>query len=56
MIGYNPTSPLKYYSVKIDTPDSQSFIVTASGNIDWDADLDIWTIDEKRTLLHVSSD
>ena len=55
-IGYRPIIPLKYYTISIDSSSDQSFKATASGNLDSDPDLDIWTIDEKQILTHLSKD
>lgn len=52
-IGFR--AQLKYYSVTI-TLGSNGFIATATGNIDSDPDMDIWTIDERKKLSHVMQD
>jgi len=38
------------------TGDSTSFTATASGNLDDDAALDIWTIDQNKTLQNTVND
>lgn len=48
-------SQLKYYSVSIAL-NPGGFTATAAGNLDSDADLDTWTIDEKRKLVHTTKD
>lgn len=52
-IGFR--GPLKYYSVTI-TLQPNGFTATATGNLDRDADIDTWTIDETKTLLHTIHD
>ena len=60
-IGYHPTATLRYYTVTLELIPSSSgqpasFKATASGNIDLDPDLDIWTIGPAGTLQHVQVD
>ncbi|MFQ5586230.1 MAG: type IV pilin protein [Thermodesulfobacteriota bacterium] len=55
-VGFD-TTKLKYYTISVAVgvpPDS--FVATATGNIDRDGDLDVWTIDETTNLNHVSID
>ena len=42
---------LKYYSVTIALKPN-GFTATATGNLDSDADMDTWTIDETKRLVH----
>ncbi len=52
-IGFR--AQLKYYTVNIELkPDG--FTATATGNLDSDADMDTWTIDEKKKLVQIIQD
>lgn len=52
-IGFR--EPLKYYSVAI-TLKPNGFTATATGNLDNDADIDTWTIDETKKLVNTVHD
>jgi prepilin-type N-terminal cleavage/methylation domain-containing protein len=59
-IGFNPTPPLKYYSVTIQLngagPPPFLYRATATANLDKDPDLDAWVLtlytDGKSDILH----
>ncbi len=58
-LGFPTLGVLKNYSVTITLPAGpapQSFLVTAVGNIDMDADLDEWEIDQTFNLLQTRAD
>lgn len=58
-IGFSPMQPLRYYKIKepIDISSGPpSFTARAEGNIDSDLDLDIWSINENGTLIHLAED
>ncbi len=58
-LGFPTLGILKYYTVTITLPagpSPQSFLVTASGNIDIDADLDEWVIDQTSNLIQTRVD
>ncbi len=55
-LRYSPPAPVRFYGIEIALPQPQSFIARAKGNIDSDPELDVWTIDEKGILKHVSID
>lgn len=54
-IGWNPTTPLKYYSVSIQLdgagPPPFLYQVTAAGNLDGDPDLDAWVLTMDTNLI-----
>ncbi len=50
---------LKYYTINITLPAGptpQSFLATATGNPDSDTEIDEWTIDQNKNLLHTKID
>ena len=54
-IGYHPKGQTRY-AYTITAADSSTFTAQASGNIDSDAGVDTWTIDEDGALVHTSID
>jgi hypothetical protein len=55
-LGFGTTGK-NYFSQPIFIgPTSMSFTAQVSGNVDLDPDLDIWTIDDKRTITHIQFD
>ncbi|MFQ5900400.1 MAG: type IV pilin protein [Thermodesulfobacteriota bacterium] len=58
-IGLSLVGPLKYYAITINVPagpNPQSFEAIASGNVDSDPDIDVWTINQEKKLNHVTID
>lgn len=58
-LGIGSVGNLKTYTIIITVPAGptpQSFLATATGNPDSDADLDEWTIDQDKNLLHTKID
>lgn len=55
LLGIGFRGGLKYYSVTI-TLKPNGFTATATGNLDSDADMDTWTIDEVKSLVHTVHD
>ena len=59
LLGLPALGALKYYNITIAVPavlEPQRFIATASGNIDSDADLDVWTINQNKVLTNIFAD
>ena len=56
-IGWTaPPSPKYYVTTSITSADTDSFTARVSGNIDFDADTDAWTINQSGTLSHATVD
>ncbi len=60
-IGYHPGTALRYYQVRLELiPPSAGqpagFNATATGNLDTDSEVDIWTINQDGTIQHVQAD
>ncbi len=60
-LGLLTLGSTKFYTYTVTVPDPNtsdpdSFLATASGNIDNDPALDEWTIDKNRTLRHTKED
>ncbi|MFQ6104721.1 MAG: type IV pilin protein [Candidatus Glassbacteria bacterium] len=54
-IGFHPKG-LTRYAYTLTAADSSSFTAQGSGNIDTDAGVDTWTINEDGTLTHTAVD
>jgi type IV pilus assembly protein PilA len=54
-IGFHPKG-LTRYAYTLTGADSTSFTAQASGNIDTDAGVDTWTMDEDGALIHTAVD
>ena len=54
-LGFNPEGN-RYYQYEITESSTTGFTATASGNIDNDPVLDVWTINDDRNLVHVTQD
>lgn len=54
-LGFHPKGNTRY-EYDIVAADSSTFIASAEGNLDDDADLDTWSINERAVLLHTDVD
>ncbi len=56
-LGLPELGRLKYYKITIDvSPELQRYVATASGDIDFDTYLDVWTINQNEVLVHTKDD
>jgi len=54
-LGFNPQT-IKYYTYEITESSATGFTGKATGNIDSDPTLDVWTINDKQFLTNVTPD
>ncbi len=54
-LGFASTGHTYFLEPEFEKSD-YSFTATTSGNLDTDPDVDIWTINETRTLIHIQMD
>jgi type IV pilus assembly protein PilA len=58
-MGWTPAGLVKYYttrSIAVGTGTAASFTAIAQGNIDNDATVDVWTLNEQRVLANPTND